>query len=63
LHGDVKVGYRSAALAHLGNLSARVGRTINFDPATLQIVDDDEANQLLGRKYRQSHWATPKSLV
>ncbi len=52
LHADVEEGHRSAALCHLGLISARLGRSFNFDPATEKVVGDDEANALLTRAYR-----------
>jgi hypothetical protein len=32
---------------HLANVSYRLGRTLNFDPETEQVVGDKEANRLL----------------
>jgi predicted dehydrogenase len=58
-NADIEIGHLSASLCHLGNIVARVRRAIAFDPTTEQIVDDDEAAQLLGRKYRADHWAFP----
>jgi hypothetical protein len=46
-------GHYSAALCHLGLLSARLGRSLDFNPATEQITGDDEANAMLTRKYRE----------
>jgi hypothetical protein len=41
----------------------RVGRSLNFDPHTEQIIGDDEANRLLTRTYRQGgHWAIPRNV-
>jgi hypothetical protein len=36
-----------AGLAHLANVSYRVGRTLDFDPVTELVKGDDEANYLL----------------
>jgi len=47
-------------MSHLGNIAARLGRTLKFDPAAEAIVGDDEAQRLLGRAYRADHWARPK---
>jgi predicted dehydrogenase len=58
-HADVEIGHLSASLAHLGNISARCGRTLHLDPATEKIVADEEANKLIRRTYRDGHWATP----
>lgn len=59
VNADALVGHLTATLCHLGNISTRLGRTLEFDPKTEQIVGDAEANALIGRKYR-NHWATPK---
>jgi predicted dehydrogenase len=59
LNADVQVGYLSASLVHLANIAARVGRVLQFDPQREQILHDEDANQLLARKYRGGHWAIP----
>ena len=59
-NADVAVGHLSATLAHLGNICARVGRSLAFDPKTEQFVGDEEANKLTRRQYREGHWAVPK---
>jgi predicted dehydrogenase len=59
---EIGIGFRSAALCHLGNIATRLGRTIHFDPATERVVGDDEANRLLGRSYRPGHWAVPRGV-
>ncbi|HEY3969640.1 MAG TPA: Gfo/Idh/MocA family oxidoreductase [Planctomycetaceae bacterium] len=59
-HADVQAGFLSASLVHLANIAARVGRVLQFDPDREQILNDDAANQLLGRKYREGHWAIPQ---
>ncbi|MBI3862939.1 MAG: Gfo/Idh/MocA family oxidoreductase [Planctomycetia bacterium] len=61
LNADVKAGFLSASLVHLANIAARVGRVLQFDPEREQITNDSEANQLLGRKYREGHWAVPRT--
>jgi predicted dehydrogenase len=47
LNAPVKEGYVSASLVHLANVSYRLGRSLQFDPATEQVIDDDEAIRLL----------------
>jgi predicted dehydrogenase len=65
IRGDAKVnadalcGHLSSAICHLGNIATRLGRSLNFDPQTEQIVGDAEANALVRREYRD-HWGTPK---
>ena len=56
---EIEVGHLSTALCHLGNLAARLGRSLKFDPQAERFVDDDEANLLVSRKYRPDHWAMP----
>src|SRR5690606_20609441 len=50
--GDIREGFYSCALIHLGNISYRLGRTLNFDPEKMKFVNDPEADALLTRKYR-----------
>jgi predicted dehydrogenase len=52
LNAEIEEGSMSATLMHLANISYRVGRTLEFDSATMQFVGDSEANKLLTRKYR-----------
>lgn len=49
---DVEVGHRSATVCHLGNIVARLGRPISWDPAAETIGDDEEARAMLARPYR-----------
>ena len=59
---DIEVGHRSAVLAHLANILAHTGRSaFTFDPEAERIVGDDEANALVGRTYREGHWAVPET--
>ena len=54
----IEVAHRSSVLALLGMISWRVGRSINWDGATEQIVGDVEAGKLLSRPYR-APWVYP----
>ena len=47
LNAPIEEGHISCGLVHLVNVSYRLGRTINFDPATEKAINDDEANLLL----------------
>jgi hypothetical protein len=51
-NGPVETGHLSSALAHLGNISYRLGRQLNFDPVALRCISDDDANKMLTREYR-----------
>lgn len=59
-NGNVNAGHRSAALVHLANIGARVGRVLHFDPQSETVVGDTEAAALVSRRYREGHWAAPK---
>jgi predicted dehydrogenase len=52
LNSEIEEGHLSTALAHLANISYRVGRTLTFDPQTETFPGDSEANKHLGRQYR-----------
>lgn len=61
LRGNVQDGHYSCALIHLANTSYRLGRTLNFDPEKEKYIDDDEANKMLTRKYREP-FVVPKKV-
>ncbi len=52
LNAPVESAHLASALAHLGNISYRLGRVLDFDPATECCKNDDEANRMLKRDYR-----------
>jgi predicted dehydrogenase len=52
LHAPILEGHISATMVHLANASYRLGRTINFDPATQAVINDSEATELLKGTYR-----------
>ena len=52
LNGPVDTAHLAASIAHLGNISYRLGRTLHFDPTKEIFVGDKEANAMLTRKYR-----------
>ncbi|HEV2351592.1 MAG TPA: Gfo/Idh/MocA family oxidoreductase [Terriglobia bacterium] len=47
LNAPIEEGYISAGLIHLANTSYRLGRTLNFNPETQQVIGDEEAANLL----------------
>ncbi len=55
---EMEQGHISSACCLLANLALRLNRTLTWDPETRQIVNDDQANQLLKRPYRQP-WTHP----
>jgi len=58
-NADALTGHLSTSLCHLGNIATRLGRSLQFDPQAEKIVNDAEANALVGREYR-SHWGRPQ---
>jgi predicted dehydrogenase len=55
---DIEEGHWASSLAHLGNIVARTGRAIRYDPNSETIPGDGEANRMIRREYRK-HWSTP----
>lgn len=53
LHGDIWDGVYSSALAHLANISYRVGRSLTFLNDYEKFASDEEADALLTRVYRK----------
>ncbi len=52
LNGPVETAHLSSGLAHLGNISYRLERQLEFDPSQERFKNDDEANAMLKRNYR-----------
>ncbi len=52
---DIEVGYMSSALPIIANISYRLGRELTFDGKKEMFVNDDEANMMLTRKYRDPY--------
>lgn len=51
LTADILTGHKSTVIAHLGNISQRVGRALDCDPQNGHIQNDKEAMQLWSREY------------
>ena len=48
----VEIGHRSATVAHLANIAARLGRTsVKWDPVKERFIGDEEANQRIFVKH------------
>jgi predicted dehydrogenase len=50
---EIEDGHYSSSLCHLGNIAYRLGRTVDFDPVKETFGDDEEANAMLSREYRE----------
>jgi len=57
-NGAIEHGHLSSSLCHLGNIATRLGRSLEFDPEHETFLNDDEANTLVSRPYRD-HWGRP----
>ena len=51
-NGPVESGHLSSALAHLGNISYRLGRQLEFDPIAERFIGDEDANAMMTKQYR-----------
>jgi len=54
-NGPVESAHMASALAHLGNISYRLGRHLNFDPVAERFIGDEDANNMLTRQYRSPY--------
>jgi len=61
LNAEIEEGAASVVLIHLANISYRLGRTLNFDSATMTCVGDAEANRMFTRDYRVPY-VVPKNV-
>lgn len=59
LNCDIEVGHRSSCLAHLANISYRLGRELMFDGEKEVFVGDTEANDMLRRETYRAPYVVP----
>ncbi len=52
LNAPVETAHLSSGLAHLGNISYRLGKVLTFNPNAEKFVNDPEADEMLTRNYR-----------
>jgi hypothetical protein len=52
---DIEVAHRSTNTCHLGNISYRLGRKLDWDGENEQFKNDPEANALLKRESRKGY--------
>ena len=55
LNADILSGHKSTLLVQLGNISPRLGRSLNMDNITGHIRGDDDAQDYWSRTY-ESGW-------
>ncbi len=56
LNSPISEGHRSVTMLHLGNISQRVGRSLECNPADGHVLHDDDAMKLWQRTYEPG-WA------
>jgi hypothetical protein len=56
---DVEEGHLTATLCHIGNISTRLGRSLQWDQTHEDFVDDSEASRMLSTPYR-APWRLPE---
>jgi hypothetical protein len=54
LNADIEIGARAAAFCHLGNISYRVGRSLQMTPEG-RFASASDANAMLTRNYRKPY--------
>jgi predicted dehydrogenase len=55
LSADVEQGHLSCSVCHLAKISAKLGRSVHFDPKTERFVNDPAADKFLAREYRKPY--------
>jgi len=48
-----EIGQRCNTICHIGNIAMQLRRKLRWDPEREQFLDDETANRLLGRAYRE----------
>jgi predicted dehydrogenase len=54
-NADIEEGHRSTLLCQTANIAYRTGRRLELDPKTERFINDDEANKLVKRVYREPY--------
>ena len=49
----IEQAHRSISIAHLGNISLRLGRDLRWDPHAEKVIGDETANGMLSRPMRK----------
>lgn len=55
---NLDVGHHVSTVAHLGNIAYRTGRKVSWDAEKEKVIDDREADKMVGAKYRRP-WHLP----
>ena len=52
---NVRYGYRLTKPGLLSNISYRTGQRLRWDDETERVIDNDDANRYLSRKFRKAY--------
>ncbi len=52
---EIESGRNASVLAHLANISYRLGRDLTFDGKNEKFIGDKEADKMLTRNYRKPY--------
>jgi predicted dehydrogenase len=61
-NADIEINHPTTTLCHLGNIAARTGAALSFDPQAERITNNPDAASLVRRQYRDGHWAVPRGV-
>jgi len=61
-NADIHDGFYSCALMHLGNISYRLGRTLEFDPAKMKFINAPDADAMLTRPEYRKPFVFPEKI-
>lgn len=59
ISAKIKDGVYSCIVIHLGNISYRLGRSLDFDPEKMEILNDPEANAMMSREEYRAPFVIP----
>jgi Oxidoreductase family, NAD-binding Rossmann fold/Oxidoreductase family, C-terminal alpha/beta domain len=62
LHGPIEEGALSVTLMHLANISYKLGRSLQIDPATGDVIGDSEASHLYKRQHYRAPFVVPEKV-
>ena len=52
-YAPAEIGHRTITVSHIGNISMKLERKLQWNPDTERFVDDDQANAMLAREQRE----------
>ncbi|MCA9445486.1 MAG: Gfo/Idh/MocA family oxidoreductase [Candidatus Omnitrophica bacterium] len=55
LTAPIETAFETVTLVHMGNIATRVGDKLHFDSEACRFTDNEEANKLISRHYREGY--------